>query len=85
MAQHYVELNGELMPPAGKSGSGRDATGGYTLRMRFLPEENGESARIDPEHTFLRRAPIADLRDQPDPHHAALALMQAIYGKTARR
>lgn len=47
-----------------------------TLRMRFT-EENGEVWQwIDPEHTF-GEPPIADLRDQPDPHLAALALMQA--------
>ncbi|EBH8122652.1 non-ribosomal peptide synthetase, partial [Salmonella enterica subsp. enterica serovar Typhimurium str. UK-1] len=73
---HYVELNGELDAPLLAKAVAVGMQQADTLRMRFT-EENGEVWQwIDPEHTF-GEPPIADLRDQPDPHHAALALMQA--------
>ncbi|ECJ6057902.1 non-ribosomal peptide synthetase, partial [Salmonella enterica subsp. enterica serovar Kentucky] len=73
---HYVELNGELDAALLAKAVAVGMQQADTLRMRFT-EENGEVWQwIDPEHTF-GEPPIADLRDQPDPHHAALALMQA--------
>ncbi|EBA8974394.1 enterobactin non-ribosomal peptide synthetase EntF [Salmonella enterica] len=73
---HYVELNGELDAPLLAKAVAVGMQQADTLRMRFT-EENGEVWQwIDPEHTFSE-PPIADLRDHPDPHHAALALMQA--------
>lgn len=73
---HYVELNGELDAALLAKAVAVGMQQADTLRMRFT-EENGEVWQwIDPEHTF-GEPPIADLRDHPDPHHAALALMQA--------
>ncbi|MEK3050100.1 condensation domain-containing protein, partial [Salmonella enterica subsp. enterica] len=73
---HYVELNGELDAPLLAKAVAVGMQQADTLRMRFT-EENGEVWQwIDPEYTFGEPT-IADLRDQPDPHHAALALMQA--------
>lgn len=73
---HYVELNGELDAALLAKAVAIGMQQADTLQMRFT-EENGEVWQwIDPEHTFGEPT-IADLRDQPDPHHAALALMQA--------
>ncbi|VDZ80313.1 enterobactin synthetase component F [Salmonella bongori] len=73
---HYVELTGELdavlLAKAVTAGM-RQAD---TLQMRFT-EENGEVWQwIDPGHTFGEPT-ITDLRDQTDPHQAALDIMQA--------
>ncbi len=71
-----MELNGELDAALLAKAVAVGMQQADTLRMRFT-EENGEVWQwIDPEHTF-GEPPIADLRDQPDPHYAAQALMQA--------
>ncbi|ECE6290902.1 non-ribosomal peptide synthetase, partial [Salmonella enterica subsp. arizonae] len=73
---HYVELTGELDAALLAKAVAVGMLQADTLQMRFT-EENGEVWQwIDPERTFGEPT-IVDLRDQAEPHHAALALMQA--------
>ncbi|EAS4519421.1 non-ribosomal peptide synthetase, partial [Salmonella enterica] len=73
---HYVELTGELDAALLAKAVAVGMQQADTLQIRFT-EENGEVWQwIDPERTFGEPT-MVDLRDQPDPHHAALALMQA--------
>ncbi|HCB2270481.1 TPA: enterobactin non-ribosomal peptide synthetase EntF [Citrobacter koseri] len=73
---HYVELHGTLNAPLLAQAVVTGMAQADTLRMRFT-EDNGEVWQwVDPTLTFAQPE-LIDLRDEPDPHAAALARMQA--------
>lgn len=73
---HYVELHGTLNAPLLAQAVVTGMAQADTLRMRFT-EDNGEVWQwVDPAFTFAQPE-LIDLRDEPDPHAAALARMQA--------
>ena len=80
---HYVELRGNLDPALLSKAIVAGLKQADTLSMRFC-EDNGEAWQwVDDAREFAEPQSV-DLRQQADPHMAALALMQSDLGQNLR-
>ncbi|MFP8737145.1 enterobactin non-ribosomal peptide synthetase EntF [Klebsiella aerogenes] len=80
---HYVELRGNLDPALLSKAIVAGLKQADTLSMRFC-EDNGEAWQwVDDAREFAEPENV-DLRQQADPHMAALALMQSDLGQNLR-
>ncbi|HEP0586035.1 TPA: enterobactin non-ribosomal peptide synthetase EntF [Klebsiella aerogenes] len=80
---HYVELRGNLDPVLLSKAIVAGLKQADTLSMRFC-EDNGEAWQwVDDAREFAEPQSV-DLRQQADPHMAALALMQSDLGQNLR-
>ncbi|WP_437888392.1 enterobactin non-ribosomal peptide synthetase EntF [Phytobacter sp. V91] len=80
---HYVELDGELDAPLLAQAIVEGMKQADTLRMRFA-EDNGDVWQwVDDSLTFPL-PPIIDLRGEPEPQRAALAVMNADLAQNLR-
>ena len=80
---HYVELRGNLDPALLSKAIVAGLKQADTLSMRFC-EDNGEAWQwVDDAREFAEPQNV-DLRQQADPHMAALALMQSDLGQNLR-
>ncbi|HHT2830087.1 enterobactin non-ribosomal peptide synthetase EntF [Klebsiella aerogenes] len=80
---HYVELRGNLDPALLSKAIVAGLKQADTLSMRFC-EDNGEAWQwVDDVREFAEPQSV-DLRQQADPHMAALALMQSDLGQNLR-
>ncbi len=80
---HYVELKGEINAPLFSKAIVEGMMQADTLRTRFS-EDNGEVWQWIDESLVLAEPHIIDLRDNADPHTAAVALMDADLAQNLR-
>ncbi|MDK9603378.1 enterobactin non-ribosomal peptide synthetase EntF [Lelliottia wanjuensis] len=80
---HYVELKGEINAPLLAKAIVEGMMQADTLRTRFS-EDNGEVWQWIDESMTLAEPKRVDLRDNADPHAAAVALMEADLAQNLR-